>query len=252
MTVRKQLDLADVQGVWRRLWLSAPNHHDTTTRVSWIQGGSLHVDVRLPADLPDVAGARALADLDAASLYALAECEGFAGKTGLKAGTCTWQREINYRGPLDGPDIGTLEVTDEGVLETGVHASYCELWQHCEPGPAQGLRVELDGQVAVLVWTRTTFGLGRASPAALLAPRPFRKQLANALETADRATLARLFDQEFCFGQIQDGIGLIRQSTNPTRVGDVAVEIMDPAAPDPPIVLYRTEFSGNATSIALQ
>ncbi|MEM1046250.1 MAG: hypothetical protein AAGL24_08870 [Pseudomonadota bacterium] len=252
MTVRHQLHLDDLQGVWHRVWLSAPGHHDSTTRVSWVQAGTRHVDLRLPERVPDIAGARALKDLDAATLRLLAAFEGFAGTTVLDDDVCTWQREINYQGAPQGPDVGKLEHTPDGLLETGLLANYSELWRLGDAGPALAHRFVLDDQIVVLASSGKTFGLGRARPDAMREPTSFPRQVESALEAGDQSALGHLFDQEFCFGELQDGAGMIRHSTNPLRVGDRAFECSDLTRPRPEIVLYRTDFAGKATQITLR
>ena len=216
--------LQAVQGLWRREWLRAPGQEDTTTEVHWIQAGRLHVDLRLPADLPDVRGARSLADLPPRVLRALARSEGFAGATAVERGVCTWTRRVNWRGPLDGPDVGALFFEEDALLERGVFADYAELWRHEPAAPplvARQLR-RVDGQAAVLARAGDRFLLGRGAPGALAALAALPERLERALAHRHRGALRRLFDQEFCRGRLTPEGGIIERSTNPLREGALA------------------------------
>ncbi|SFI48111.1 hypothetical protein [Albimonas pacifica] len=216
--------LEAVQGLWRRAWLRAPGHEDATTEVHWIQAGRLHVDLRLPEGLPDVRGAKALADLPPRVLRALARAEGFAGATAVERGVCTWTRRVNWRGPLDGPDVGALFFENGALIERGVFADYAELWRR-EPTEAPLAARQLrraDGQAAVLARAGDRFLLGRGAPEALAAPAPLPERLERALAHRHRGALRRLFDQEFCRGRLTPEGGIIERSTNPLREGALA------------------------------
>ncbi len=219
--------LAEVQGLWRRLWLRAPGQEDATTEVHWLQAGALHVDLRLPAGLPS--DALAPADLDAAGLRAIARAEGFAGVTSVERGVCTWTRRINWRGPLDGPDVGALFFEDGDLMERGVFADYAELWRRVET-PSALARPTLsarqlrraDGQLAIAVRAGDRFLLGRAAPEALAASGSLAARLELALSHRHRGALKRLFDMEFCRGRVTPEGGRIERSTQPGRKGALA------------------------------
>lgn len=210
--------LADLAGLWRRVWLKGEGVDDRTTRVLWFQGPEIFVDLRIPADLPDCTGAQALAEFDAAALTELARYDAFAGTTAVTYGVCTWTRAINWQGPQTGADVGALRFTPEGLIETGVHADYAELWTHEDPAPA-ATRALTDkaGRRSFLVWSDTIFALGRggAQPASL----PLPERLRDALGSADRARLTAIFEMEVCFGAFRGESAVITASTNPCRVG---------------------------------
>lgn len=212
-------------GLWRRLWLRAPGIEDRTTRVLWFQGPEVFVDLRIPADLPDFTGLTALADLDAATLTAVSRAEGFAGTTRVVADICTWTRTINAQGPESAADVGALSLTPEGLLETGIHADYSELWHHdLDDPPRTRALVDAEGRRAFLVWTATHFSLARGRPSAMTG-RPLSEVLADALAGTDRALLFELFDMEFSHGRLDDGDPRITLSTDPARNGDTPFEI---------------------------
>ena len=214
--------LADLEGCWRRLWLRAPGLEDRETRVLWRQGARDFVDLRIPADLPDMGGAASLAELDAAALSALARCEGFAGTTEVEDGVCVWTREINFRGPQTGPDVGALEMAAEGLIETGVHADYSELWTLAEAGPVETRTLrDAAGRLLVLAAGPEGFSLGRADPAAA-SGTALADALAAALAANDRSALRALFAQEFCCGAFDGDVARIDASTDPTRIGVAA------------------------------
>ena len=216
--------LQDIQGLWRRLWLRTPGFVDETTEVYWLQAGPLHVDLRLPPEPPEVRGAAALSDLPPRLLRQLARAEGFAGATNVERGVCTWTRRVNWRGPLDGPDVGALFFENGELMERGVFADYAELWTHIPlPGLLESRQLRrADGQAAVLARAGDVFMLGRGAPDQLAAAGPLAERLELALAHRHRGALSRLFDQEFCHGRLTPEGGRILRSTNPLREGDLA------------------------------
>lgn len=214
-----------LRGLWRRLWLRAPGIEDRTTEVLWRQGPSVFVDLRIPADLPDLSGVDRLSDLDAQALAALARCEGFAGTTAVTGDLCVWTRAVNWRGPQQGEDAGRLSFTPEGLVETGEHADYAELWTREDAAPCVALSMEDGaGRLGFLVATATAFSLGWGDPGARRGP-----SLADRLRAGDPAAL----EQEFSVGVIEGDRARVARSTNPARVG---AEPFDPAALNSPIV----------------
>ncbi|WP_095590614.1 hypothetical protein [Actibacterium ureilyticum] len=128
---------SDIQGHWVRDWIKAPGFQDHDTRVHWIQVGADYADIRIPADRPDLRDAGALADLPASALTVLARAQGFAGRITLQGAHCTWQREINWHGTPDAPDVGAISFDAQGrMIEAGVHEDYTERWvRHTAPDP---------------------------------------------------------------------------------------------------------------------
>jgi hypothetical protein len=242
-TLAEPLGLADVQGLWRRVWLRAPGFEDATTTVLWRQGEATYVDLRVPADVAPLAGCAALADLTEAELRRLATCEGFAGEIDLADGVCAWSRRINWRGPEAGADVGRLELTAEGLVETGVHADYSELWVHLPDGPTRSLALEgPDGALGYLVWSDGAFSFGRGRPDALRGA-PLAARLDAALEGRDRAALAAALDMEFSAGSFVGAEARVEVSTDPSRVGARA---FDQAALEGagPVEIALTGFDG--------
>lgn len=208
------IGLPDVQGIWRRKSITAPGLFDDTTTVLWMQGPRLHVDMRVPADLNVPTSATALADLGSGACRDLARCEGFAGVTHVVDNVCEWTRHINYRGPTDGPDIGGLRWSDEGLVETGIHADYVEIWEHHEALPVQEIALsDGNGAKTYLLWSPSSFAFGRGRPDAMNRTH----DLGTALGAGDDP--ASLFDAEFSFGSFDGDKATIAHSTNPLRIG---------------------------------
>jgi hypothetical protein len=124
--------LASLTGRWERTLLrDADGTVDTTSRVTWLQGPSLFVDLRLSSNGP---------------------ATGFAGTLTRAGQVFTWSHDVDL-GPWDGADAGTLEWGDGHLMERGVHVSYLEQWRPAlSAGPCWGLRLARQGgQRAVLV-----------------------------------------------------------------------------------------------------
>lgn len=120
-----------LRGLWRRQSIAWPDGRvDDTTVVYWLQTASAFVDIRIPADRPDLHDRRGFAALDEAELAWLARQGGFAGWTELDGDCCRWHREIDYQPPNGIPDEGRLRLRTDGTLiEEGIHERYVEIWQ---------------------------------------------------------------------------------------------------------------------------
>jgi hypothetical protein len=239
----RQVGLADLQGLWRRVWLRAGGVEDATTTVLWRQGGEAYVDLRVPAGVAPLAGCAALAELSEAELRSLAGCEGFAGTIDVRAGACVWTRRINWRGLETGVDAGLLDLTEAGLLETGVHGDYAELWSRDEDGPARAAALSgPDGALGFVVWSDGAFSFGRGAPRALHGPA-LDVRLEAALAAKDAAALAAAFDMEFSSGRFVGAEARIEVSTDPSRVGAAA---FDRAALEGagPVEIALTGFDG--------
>ena len=76
------MELGDLVGRWRRGLLRTPRApDDRSSDVTWVQGPSHYVDLRLPADDPPITAASSvgLDDVAPAGLLRLAGRQGFAG-----------------------------------------------------------------------------------------------------------------------------------------------------------------------------
>ncbi|MBQ2261388.1 MAG: hypothetical protein II336_08480 [Loktanella sp.] len=154
---------ADLQGHWRRDWITAPGFEDATTHVHWMQAGDLFADLRVPADLPALTGT-CLADLDEAALQSLLRIEGFAGQITVTDSQCTWHREINWQGALARPDVGAMSFDGPVLIEDGVHAEYREAWLAQATAPLRAHRIAWGDMTGVLIASedRFLFGIGPA------------------------------------------------------------------------------------------
>ena len=141
--------LTGLSGSWSRSLIErADGSRDTTTVVTWLQAGSSYVDLRQPA--AGTTGAQ----------------EGFAGTTTLGGDVCTWTRDIDLTPPPDLPDVATLALEGDVLVERGVHEAYTEHWHRdSQPGPELALTlrdVETGGR-ALLVRNGPRFGWARAA-----------------------------------------------------------------------------------------
>lgn len=224
--MRKQhLEIFDTGGLWRRSWLRTPDSEDNSTCVLWMQGKQLHVDMRLPAAANELKHAPSLSALNADQLRLLARAEGFAGRTTVKDSVCTWTRHINLQGPLKGIDTGRLRWTPDGLLESGIHTQYQELWQRVDSVvPQARVMTNSHGQTLIILWTTTRFALGHGWHERTIHTRSLPEHVAYALACFNKAILARAFDQEFCVGRIEGEHGIIEHSTQPMRCGALAFD----------------------------
>lgn len=121
---------ADYRGLWQRTLLATGDSLDTRSTVYWLQTGSWHADIRIPADRPDFTGTRSLADCSGAQLQWLARQQGFAGITVVAGDQCIWERVIDFQPPSGRRDIGRMVfVHPDKLQEYGIEAAYSETWE---------------------------------------------------------------------------------------------------------------------------
>lgn len=235
---------ADLTGLWRRDWIKAPGVQDHTTRVAWWQsscGG--FVDLRVPADLPDLGVATCLADLDPPTLRSLLRAEGFAGTITVENGTCTWQRASNWHGFPTAPDVGKMTWdAGGGLVETGMHADYAELWQRAG-GTAPQFRIFRRGTDALrIIWDDAGFMLGSGAPDA-----PAGAPLLAALEAGKRPApeLAAQFGALYARGVWDGDAGVATLATDPFVQG--AALLSKTALTGAALTLTRQGFTGART-----
>ncbi len=238
------INLSDIQGHWVRDWIKAPRFEDHTTRVHWMQAGLDYADVRIPLDRPALGGARSLAELGAASLYKLAEAEGFAGHVTLDGDTCTWHREVNWHGTPDAPDVGAISFDAKGrMIETGVLAEYTELWeQHAQAettvqrfgdGTYSGLLVQ-SGELGVV-------GLGQTT-------KPATGLIVAALQSGTVSDeVDQLFDGLHALCHIAGRTVTATLATNPLLEGTPILTLGTAT-----VTWHRTGFDGAQTDVTLQ
>lgn len=215
------ITLDDLQGHWHRAWLRAPDHEDTTTRVHWMQCGAVYADIRIPADRPDLTGARALSDLDPPALLSLLQAEGFAGTITVADGICTWDRVINWHGTPDAVDAGRMSFSAQGeLIEDGVHADYAELWRRAPDRPDRALHGTVAGQDAVIVASPAAFVVGLGVPGG---PSPTAERAALSQGTIP-ADLPHRFQSVYAYGRWDGQTGIATLATNPFIEGRPVVE----------------------------
>lgn len=230
----------DLQGHWQRDWIKAPGFEDTTTRVHWLQAGSLFADLRIPLERPDVTGLSCLAELDPTALRDLINAEGFAGQITVKESQCTWHRSINWHGVPAQSDIGLMSFdASGGLVEDGVLAEYRELWQSIPQARLRGAKIRFDEMTGFLIENGDIFLLA-------IGPNPngTSGDLIAALNggTADIAALQQHFTSEYVLGTWDGPLGIADLSTNPFREGQVTLE----RAND--LVWHSISFDGRRTS----
>lgn len=239
------MKLSELQGHWRREWLRWPGGEgcdDETTRVHWLQAGSLYADVRVPADRPALDGARCLADLDPAALLQIMQAEGFAGTITLRDDVCTWHRRINWHGRPDGIDAGHVRFEDGALIEDGVHAPYRELWRRLDGPQLTASRVWAGDLEGVLVASDTVFLLGLGRPAA-----DPSGALIEALRRGDRPEgVAAQFDSLYAFGHWHGADGIAELCTDPFLEGAPVMKRKAGIT-----VLLRATFDGDRRAVPL-
>lgn len=203
----------DLQGHWRRDWIKAPGLEDHSTRVHWMQAGTLFADVRVPLGRPDISGYCCLADLPTEALDALLQSEGFAGTITVAAGRCTWHRDINWQGQPEMDDIGVMSFENGALMENGVFGEYRERWMPEVTQPLRGHRLAYDEMSGVLIENDDVFlvGVGRALDAPAMGASP------------DGIDMRMRFASTYALGRWDGKNGIATLSTNPFCEGKIVL-----------------------------
>jgi hypothetical protein len=215
------LTVPALAGLWTRSLLALPDgQHDTETSVTWLQGPSLFVDLRIPAGRPDFSHAATLADLTMDDCQWLATQQGFAGLFHQEDGVFWWHREIDFQPPAPLPDAGKLFWDGEVLVETGHFSNYLEHWHRkpnatARPAAALRLRCRTNGRAAIFVRAGGLFMFARArSPELALTAPTLAACVAGA---GNLRTAQTLVDCELSLGEVEGW--RITRSSLPFREG---------------------------------
>lgn len=215
--------LSEMPGMWRRSLIIQPDgSRDSSTQVRWLQGGSLFVDLRQGAALPDFLHLRCLNDLTPEDCALLALQEGFAGRFGFDGECFEWLRLIDFQPTGAVADAGQLWWEEEILIETGRDVPYVEHWLRdptvvTRPLAALLLREPQTGVTALALQVGTVFMFARDRPLALPRGQSLAQCVAGAASLADARAL---LDCEITLGSAGAGGNLILASTHPWRVAE--------------------------------
>jgi hypothetical protein len=126
-------------GVWQRELLETATTKDDISLVLWMQTQQYHIDIRIPADRPQLHKVDKLEGYTSEELLQLATQQGFAGitqvvpSTATSSDVCQWHREMDFQPQTNARDIGKMVFTDANtVIETGIDDAYLEVWRRLE------------------------------------------------------------------------------------------------------------------------
>jgi hypothetical protein len=210
---------SELKGLWRRSLIVRPDGtRDETTRVRWLQGERLFVDLRQPAAMPDLSGT-CRDDLSLEDCELLSTQEGFAGHLGFDGRHFEWLRRIDYQPASAMADAGSLEWAGGALIERGRDVAYVEHWRRdaasVEPCAAALLREAGSATAAVLVRVGPYFMFARERSMPVSAHATLRSSVAAA---ANLAAARALIDCEISYGKALGGFA-IAASTLPYRRG---------------------------------
>ena len=222
-------------GLWRRDSITLSDGAvDRTTRVFWAQTKTLYVDIRLPADRPNLGGVKSLSQLKLDDALCLSGQQGFAGHIVVDDSTCTWIRTIDYQPETGRPDTGCLRLDGDLLRETGnassaIGSDYEEVYYRELRGDGLRAAFRLVGaedrdfggeaaQGAILVILDDRFLFARPRPI----PLPRANRLRDLIDAAgdDSAIIHAYLDCEVAMGSIvKPRPWTIHLSTVPLREG---------------------------------
>lgn len=207
------------RGVWVRKLLERPQLRDTTTFVAWMQTSAWHADLRIPG--PARQGG-------VPTVQMLASQQGFCGVTEVtqeaSGEVCTWHRKMDFQPPQAEVDAGLMVFeTPDRVIETGLHATYLEVWERLPD--SRGQTIVLGGldsaggatDERVLVAGRYLMHV-RPRRMAWLPGGPAGQSLAD-LVIHHPALAEEMLDFEISFGVLGAGRWTIERSTLPELEG---------------------------------
>lgn len=227
MTTPKKIALpASYLGLWRRSLLEQNGCEDTTSLVLWLQADAQHIDIRIPASRPDFSNCADLQDCSSAQLRWLATQQGFAGITTVNGSVCQWHRELDFQPSTGVADIGKTEFDGaHRLLETGIEASYFEVWEK-----TTGSELNMSAHQLQSTSSNGNEVMARLLIAgkhfAFIRPRnldlPDADSLLSAIDTGqhNQQNIVDWLDFEISFGDVIDAThGKINHSTLPFREG---------------------------------
>ena len=222
-----------MQGCWTRAWIQfADGSIDDSSRVVWLQAPSAMVDVRIPADRPDLSNRGGLHECSFDDLRVIARSDASSGYTecgpvsldddGRRTATACWHTRghgVNFQPVSAFPEPGLMSWSDDGtvMIERAPSGAYVERWE-LVPGSRDQLGVTAvgdhtlyrAGDVAVLVRDRT-----------VAIPRPARLPDLLDEHEQDRSMVEALLDCEFSVARRDGSTWSITASTLPWREGEV-------------------------------
>jgi hypothetical protein len=213
-------------GLWQRSLLEQNGSRDTTSLVLWLQADDQHIDLRIPQSRPDFSSCASLQDCSSAQLRWLATQQGFAGITAVDGEVCQWHRELDFQPDTGVADIGKTEFDGANrLLETGIEASYFEVWEKTAGSELNMSAHQL--QSASSNGDKVTARLLIAGKLfAYIRPRSVNLPDANCLMSAidagqhNQQNIVDWLDFEISFGDVIDATrGRINHSTLPFREG---------------------------------
>lgn len=213
--------LETLPGLWRRSLIEWPDgRRDETSRVEWLQGPGLYLDLRQPEVRPDFSHAASLADLTPGDLDWLARQEGFAGELVCDDGWFEWRRDIDFQPEAIYSDRGRLWIDGDVMVEEGIDIPYIEHWHRqpvaARPCWAMRFRDRESGRKGALARLGNLFMHARERAAA---PPP-HLHLRDCVEGAATLDAARaLLDCEISQGVVTSTGWILQRSTLPFREG---------------------------------
>jgi hypothetical protein len=220
-------------GCWRRAWIEfSDGTRDDTATVVWLQTESMMVDVRIPADRPDLSNRAALNECSIDELRGIASSDASSGFTecgppvvgddGVRSATASWHTRghgVNFQPVSAFPEPGLMTWNDDAtvMMERAPSGAYVEEWR-LVPGSRHPL-------IVTHIADATTY---RAGPVAVIVrdrgvpiPRPARLHELLDEYAADRSLIEGLLDCEFSVAELKGKQWTIAASTLPWREGQV-------------------------------
>jgi hypothetical protein len=224
--------VASLLGLWQRSLIEWPDgRRDSTSRVYWLQGLSMCIDLRQPpSPAPGgFADVRSHTELSALQCAWLAQQQGFAGVCSFDGHHYVWSRSIDFQPRATLPDAGSLHWDGAVLVETGRDLPYVEHWHRTsaatQPVAAAQLRDTDDGRAGALLRVGAVFMFARdrSQPLAEGATQGNSVHGDSLLEHVNGATTLRDAQErvncEISFGQVLASGFRITASTLPWRIG---------------------------------
>jgi len=203
------------RGVWQRHLLETATNKDDSSLVLWMQTQQFHIDIRIPANRPQLRKVDKLKDYTNEELLQLAAQQGFAGITQVTPSSatsdiCQWHREFDFQPPNGTRDIGKMVFTDaHTMIETGVDDAYLEVWQRLNHSQAPCLFECTTGKNRIGLETpaysmRAGNWVAYARPRTVILANAATLVAAIQMQKPEREQLLDWLDMEISFGKMLD------------------------------------------------